>query len=153
MSSLSVNECDRIQQDQLREDVKVIEVYIDGASAGNPGPSGAGIFIKGDGEVIRSSVPLGKLSNHEAEFEALIQALHICLDKKHRIISVRTDSQLVSDAVDSRRTRKRTYDTYLSRALALVDEFDLFFIKWIPSSKNKIADELARKAIQLNTAG
>lgn len=27
----------------------MIEVYIDGASAGNPGPSGAGIFIKGNG--------------------------------------------------------------------------------------------------------
>ncbi|WP_377889108.1 reverse transcriptase-like protein [Alkalihalobacillus sp. R86527] len=131
----------------------MIEVYIDGASAGNPGPSGAGIFIKGDGEVIRSSIPLGTLSNHEAEFQALIEALRICIDKKHRIISLRTDSQLVSDAIDRRYTKKRTYETYLSIALALVDEFDLFFIKWIPSSKNKVADELARKAIQLNTAG
>ncbi|WP_270181976.1 reverse transcriptase-like protein [Alkalihalobacillus sp. CinArs1] len=131
----------------------MIEVYIDGASAGNPGPSGAGIFIKGDGEVIRSSVPLGTLSNHEAEFQALIEALRICLEKKHRIISIRTDSQLVSDAIDRRQTKKRTYETYLSSALALVDEFDLCFIKWIPSSKNKVADELARKAIQLNTAG
>ena len=25
----------------------LIEVYIDGASKGNPGPSGAGVFIKG----------------------------------------------------------------------------------------------------------
>lgn len=131
----------------------MIEVYIDGASAGNPGPSGAGIFIKGDGEVIRSSIPLGTLSNHEAEFQALIEALRICIDKKHRIISLRTDSQLVSDAIDRRHTKKRTYESYLSNALALVDEFDLFFIKWIPSSKNKVADELARKAIQLNSAG
>lgn len=35
------------------------EVYIDGASAGNPGPSGAGIFMKKDGEVEQYSIPLG----------------------------------------------------------------------------------------------
>ena len=28
----------------------MIEVYFDGASAGNPGPSGAGIYIKENGQ-------------------------------------------------------------------------------------------------------
>ena len=38
----------------------MIEVYIDGASAGNPGLSGAGIFINNNGSVERYSIPLGK---------------------------------------------------------------------------------------------
>lgn len=130
----------------------MIEVYVDGASAGNPGPSGAGVFIKAEGNVIRSSMPLGTLTNHEAEFEALIHALTLCNDRNFRTLSVRTDSQLVSSAVDNRYVKNKVYQPYLTRSLALVDQFDLCFIKWIPSSKNKMADELARKAIQLNTA-
>ncbi|MBN8207599.1 reverse transcriptase-like protein [Bacillus sp. NTK071] len=130
----------------------MIEVYVDGASAGNPGPSGAGVFIKADGNVIRSSMPLGILTNHEAEFEALIHALTLCIDHNYKTLSVRTDSQLVSSAVDNRYVKNKVYQPYLARSLALVDQFDLCFIKWIPSSKNKMADELARKAIQLNTA-
>ncbi|MFK3959149.1 reverse transcriptase-like protein [Guptibacillus hwajinpoensis] len=128
----------------------MIEVYVDGASAGNPGPSGAGVFIKAEGSVIRSSLPLGTLTNHEAEFEALIHALTLCIDKQFRTISVRTDSQLVSSAVDGRYVKNKGYQPYLIRCLALVDQFDLCFIKWIPSSKNKMADELARKAIKQN---
>ncbi|WP_347550242.1 reverse transcriptase-like protein [Pseudalkalibacillus hwajinpoensis] len=130
----------------------MIEVYVDGASAGNPGPSGAGVFIKADGNVIRASQPLGNLTNHEAEFEALIHALSICIDNEFQSISIRTDSQLVSSSVDNRYVKNRNYQPYLTHALALVDRFELCFIKWIPSSKNKVADELARKAIPLNTA-
>ncbi|KJD53141.1 ribonuclease H, partial [Bacillus amyloliquefaciens] len=54
-----------------------IEVYIDGASAGDPGPSGLGIFIK-DGQKTESfSLPAGLLSNHEAEFKALIEGMKL----------------------------------------------------------------------------
>ena len=31
----------------------MIELYVDGASAGNPGKSGIGIFIKGEGHKIK----------------------------------------------------------------------------------------------------
>ncbi len=151
MSSLYEHDYDKIQQDQpTGEERHMIEVYVDGASAGNPGPSGAGVFVKAEGSVIRSSLPLGTLTNHEAEFEALIHALTLCIDKQFRTISVRTDSQLVSSAVDGRYVKNKGYQPYLIRCLALVDQFDLCFIKWIPSSKNKMADELARKAIQQN---
>ena len=36
----------------------MIEVYFDGASAGNPGPSGAGIFIKEMDNLQRYTIPL-----------------------------------------------------------------------------------------------
>lgn len=38
----------------------LIEVYIDGASKGNPGPSGAGVFIKGVQPAVQLSFPLGQ---------------------------------------------------------------------------------------------
>ncbi|EIT86830.1 ribonuclease H [Fictibacillus macauensis ZFHKF-1] len=128
----------------------MIEVYIDGASAGDPGPSGAGIFIKrGNGETESYSVPLGIMSNHEAEFHSLVNALAHCLKQGYQIVSFRTDSQAVERAVEKRFAKDARYEPLLQEALGLIDQLQLFFIKWIPSKQNKQADKLARKAILL----
>ncbi|MBM6619319.1 reverse transcriptase-like protein [Bacillus suaedaesalsae] len=128
----------------------MIEVYIDGASSGNPGPSGAGIFIKGNGIVEQHSIPLGTMSNHEAEYYSLIKALEICIEKKLSIVSFRTDSQLVDQAMEKEYVKNKQYLPLLEKALELSKQFDLFFIKWIPSSQNPVADKLAREAIRKN---
>ncbi|KXG10708.1 14.7 kDa ribonuclease H-like protein [Anoxybacillus sp. P3H1B] len=128
----------------------MIEVYIDGASAGNPGPSGAGIFIKGNGTVEQYSIPLGIMSNHEAELYSLIKALEICVEKGYRVVSFRTDSQLIDDAVEKEYIKNRQYAPLLQQALLLTKKLDLFFLKWIPSKDNHVADELARQAIHKN---
>jgi ribonuclease HI len=131
--------------------MEVIEVYIDGASAGDPGPSGAGIFIKGTSDGPQYfSIPLGNMSNHEAEYHTLIKALEICLDKEYKIASFKTDSQLVDRAIDKRYVKNEKYEKLLQKALEYIDQMDLFFIKWIPGSQNKTADQLARKAIHKN---
>jgi len=132
------------------EAMSLIEVYIDGASAGDPGPSGAGIFIKNNGVVERYAIPLGVMSNHEAEYAALVKALEICKKNGYQIVSVRTDSQAVDRAVEKRYAKKEIFNRWLEQALALMDQFDLCFLKWIPNSQNSVADELARKAVQLN---
>lgn len=129
----------------------MIEVYIDGASAGNPGPSGAGIFIKGNGVVENYSIPLGSMSNHEAEFIAFIKALEICIEKDYKIVSFRTDSELVNRSFEKEFVKNKAYAPLLEEALRLTNKFNLFFMKWIPSSENKMADNLARAAIRKNT--
>lgn len=129
----------------------LIEVYIDGASAGDPGDSGAGVFIKNNGNVERYSIPLGQKDNHEAEYLALIKSLEICSKKGYKVISVRSDSKAVVSAVEKEYARKDKYRILLEQVLNISKQFDLFFIKWIPSSENKTADELARKGIRLNT--
>ncbi|HDX9580347.1 TPA: reverse transcriptase-like protein [Bacillus pseudomycoides] len=128
----------------------MIEVYIDGASKGNPGPSGAGVFIKGIQPPLQLAVPLGMMSNHEAEYHALLTALKYCTEHNYKIVSFRTDSQLVERAVEKQYVKNPLYAPLLDEALKMIQQFDLFFIKWIPSSQNKAADELARKAIQKN---
>lgn len=130
----------------------MIEVYVDGAAKGNPGPSGAGIFIKASGEVYRYSIPLGIKDNHEAEYLALIHALKICLDREYEVVSVRTDSKHVVDAMEKEYVKKEPYRQLLNQALELSSQFSLFFIKWIPESQNKSADQLSRKAVQMNEA-
>ncbi|RXI97812.1 ribonuclease HI [Anaerobacillus alkaliphilus] len=128
----------------------MIEVYIDGASTGNPGLAGAGIFIKANGTVESFSFPLGEMTSHEAEFWALIKALEICTERNYTIVSFRTDSKIVEDTVEKRYAKREPFSSLMTKALPYIDKFDLFFIKWIPGKNNVNADQLAKKAIQLN---
>lgn len=128
----------------------MIEVYIDGASAGDPGQSGAGVFIKGNGIVEKYSFPLGVMSNHEAEFHSLVKGLEICLEKGYKTVSFRTDSQLVDRAMEKQYVKNRNFIPLLEQSLQLSTKFTLFFIKWIPSNQNSVADNLARHGIRLN---
>lgn len=128
----------------------MVEVYIDGASAGDPGPAGAGIYIKGTNLQESYRIPLGFMNNHEAEYYALLKALEICQEKEYKIVSFRTDSQAVERAVEKRFAKKEPYKSLLNHAIEYIDQLDLFFIKWIPSKENKVADQLAKEAIRLN---
>lgn len=125
----------------------MIEVYVDGASAGDPGRSGAGVFIKGHGKAEQYSIPLGMMSNHEAEYHAVIKGMEICIKNEYKVVSFRTDSQLVDRAVEKQFVKNSQYSPLLDKIIALSKQFDLFFLKWIPSKENKVADQLARNAI------
>lgn len=129
----------------------MIEVYIDGASAGNPGPSGIGILIKtNDGVTNEYAFPIENTNNHDAEFQALIKAMEICIENGYENVSLRTDSQLVDRALDRRYVKRKAFQYYLNRFFELEKHFTLFFVKWIPSLQNKKADQLARSAIKHN---
>lgn len=125
----------------------MLEIYIDAASAGNPGKSGIGIFIKGEGHNIQLNEFIGECDNHSAEFKALIRGLQEAKTLGSTIISVRSDSNIVVSSIEKRYVKKEHFKPLLEQALNLADEFDLFFIKWIPSNENKAADSLARRAI------
>lgn len=128
----------------------MIEVYTDGASSGNPGMSGAGVYIKAGGKIYEYSFPLGMYSNHEAEFAAVIKALEIC--KEHfpgEILSLRSDSRLVVDAIEKDFTKNQSFRPLLEEINKEASHFPYFFIKWIPEKQNGHADHLARKGIRM----
>lgn len=128
----------------------MVEVFIDAASKGNPGPSGGGIVLKGDGYFEEFSFPLGEMGNHEAEFSVFVKALKICLEKGFRSVYVRTDSKIVADSVENQYVKNTVFKPYLEKATVLIEEFDLLFIKWVPESQNKHADRLAKAGIHKN---
>jgi ribonuclease HI len=128
----------------------MFEVNIDGASAGNPGPSGAGIVLKQNGKLEHFSFPLGEMDNHLAEFTACKRALEICIENHAQTVWIRSDSQALVQAVEKEFVKSPAYKPVLQEILALSQQIPLFFIKWVPSKENKMADELARKAIHLN---
>lgn len=127
----------------------MIEVYTDGATSGNPGQSGAGIVIIKDGARQTYSVPLDIMTNHHAEFWAIIKALEICQsDHPDDIISLRSDSQAAVQAIDKEYTKNKEFQPLLEQIMQLSRQFPHFFIKWIPEKQNKAADQLAREAIR-----
>ena len=128
----------------------MLEVYIDGASAGNPGPSAIGIFIKGEGHSHQFSEYVGIYDNHTTEFIALLRGLEEAQKLSSGIVSVRSDSQIVVAAVEKKFAKNPVYKELLDKAFEVADTFEFFFIKWIPDSKNLAADQLARKALQKN---
>ncbi|MFD1038824.1 ribonuclease HI family protein [Virgibacillus byunsanensis] len=129
----------------------MIEVYTDGAASGDPGLSGAGIYIKKDGNHYEHAFPLGMLSNHEAEFHAVIKGLQVCQEYfPNEILSFRSDSKLVVDVIEKDFTKNKMFLPLLEKIKEEASEFPYFFIKWIPEKKNNHADKLARSAIHMN---
>ncbi|SFP97974.1 reverse transcriptase-like protein [Salibacterium halotolerans] len=129
----------------------MIKLFIDGASAGNPGPAGAGIFVVNpEGNDEHHAVPLEMMSNHEAEFAALREALKLCVEREWAGVSIHTDSQLVDEAVEKQYTKHPLYRPRLEEVLTLFAQCSLCFIKWIPSTRNRTADQLSKKAVRMN---
>jgi len=125
----------------------MLEVYVDGASAGNPGKSGIGIYIKGEGHQLRISEPIAPTDNHSAEFQALLRGMEEAAKLTTGIVSIRSDSQIVVMAVEKEYVKRDAHKSILAQILAISKTFDFFFIKWIPDADNRAADALAREAI------
>lgn len=127
----------------------MIEVFTDGASSGSPGISGAGVYIKVDKQIKEYSIPLPMMTNHEAEFHAVIHGLDICIELyRGEIIALQSDSQLVIQGIEKRFVKNKQYRHLLDEILQRITYFPHVFAKWIPGKQNFHADRLAKKAIQ-----
>ena len=59
-----------------------------------------------------------------------------------------TDSKVTADAISKRYTKKEANRIVLKEIQKQVNHFPQLFVKWIPESENKGADQLARQALQ-----
>lgn len=137
------------------------EIYIDGASHGNPGPAGIGIVIK-DGESAGKhgraaarelSHYIGETTNNVAEYLALVYALQEALQAGYRVVSVKTDSELLARQVSG---VYRVRDPHLKLLHDLVHHllrgFTQCSVEHIPRTKNTAADRLAGRAVSHRTS-
>jgi ribonuclease HI len=124
------------------------EVYFDGAARGNPGPAGAGIILKVDGRVEKIKRYLGRRTNNQAEYLALIKALEVLASIGCRSVTAYTDSQLVVNQLTGRyRVRDAELKRLHSRVSELVKKFEKFDIVHVSREANREADRLANQAI------
>lgn len=130
---------------------RVIEVFIDGASKGNPGPAGIGVLIldENEHEISKISEKIEDTTNNVAEYKALLRAITEC--KKLNILSVRfyTDSQLLARQIKGMYKIK---DEKLKPLYVKIRGKLLGFKNWevihIPREKNIIADKLANDSFK-----
>lgn len=125
-----------------------MEVFVDGASAGNPGPSGAGIVLKAEGIYEQFAIPLAVMTNHEAEFIAIKLGLEEAIKKQATLIRLYSDSKVAIEAIHKRHAKNPLFKPHLEAILEMADTFELFFAEWRNVSQNKQADQLARQAIK-----
>lgn len=135
--------------------MKGIEIYIDGASKGNPGPSGIGVIICKDGRTIKNiSSYIGNATNNIAEYTAFIFGLQEALKLKAEQIIVNTDSELLYRQIN--RTYKIKSPNIIGlyhQALNLLSAFKDVRVKHIPRENNRGADKLATEAVKNNRTG
>src|SRR4030042_76297 len=130
--------------------MKELEIYIDGASKGNPGPSGIGVVICRDSQTIKNiSSYIGNATNNVAEYTALIYALQEALLLKAQTLTINTDSELLCRQVNKIYKIKNPNILGLyNQAMNLMPAFKQVTVNSIPREKNRGADKLATKAIK-----
>ena len=130
---------------------EMIKVYTDAAVNGNPGDVGLGVLVLKDGEQKPFKISVEeKMDNHLAEFTAIDWALGWLLEEgvQEELIFMHTDSKVTADAISKRYTKKEANRIVLKEIQKKLKHFPQLFVKWIPESENKGADQLARQALQ-----
>lgn len=131
-----------------------LKIYIDGASKGNPGKSGAGIVIYQDGRIVKKIANyIGQATNNIAEYMALIYALEEGLLLKAKSLEINTDSQLLARQLNKiYKVKHEGLKNLYRRALHLLTGFEKVVINHIRREENALADKLATEAIKKKQA-
>ncbi|PSQ33713.1 ribonuclease H [Halobacteriales archaeon QS_9_70_65] len=124
-------------------------LYFDGGSRGNPGPAAVGwVLVTGDGVAAEDGERIGRATNNQAEYEALIRGLEAAVDVGFDELAVRGDSELVVRQV---RGEWNTDDPQLRerriRARELLARVEEWSIDHVPREINDRADDLVNDAL------
>ncbi len=130
-------------------------VFTDGASRGNPGPSSIGAVVyDADGKEVHTvSRRLGRATNNEAEYQAVIAGLEAALGLGGGSVDLRMDSQLIVRQLEFRyRVRNARLRPFFERVVELRRQFESFKVTHVPREQNKRADQLANLALDSGPA-
>ena len=139
------------QQEPIYKKSTLWQLYVDGASRNNPGPSGAGIYI------VKNGVPaekhgfyLGNRTNNQAEYLALLLGLFFLkkqINNSDDFVEIVSDSQLlVRQLLGSYRVKNselQALHIFAKHMLATIKHKIIHVLR----DKNTIADKLANKGV------
>ncbi len=127
-----------------------ITLKTDGGSRGNPGPSGAGwVLFDSSGKVVATGNEfLGKRTNNEAEYAAVLLGLQAALELGYTEVDLRLDSELLVKQIKGiYRVKKAHLKPLYQQACTLLKKFDSSTLEHIYRDQNKEADEQANIAM------
>ena len=124
------------------------EIYIDGASRGNPGPAGVGVVVKDGPRTSRQfSHYLGETTNNVAEYLAFVYALQEAFQAGYTAVTVKTDSELLCRQINGQyKVRDGRLKLFHDLALHAMRGFTRCVVEHIPRAQNALADRLAGQA-------
>ena len=130
--------------------MKKTVIFADGASRGNPGPAAIGVTIKDErGRLITSiSQRIGKATNNQAEYRAIIAALEEATRLDARRVDIKMDSELVVKQINGEyRVKSAILKPLYQQVKQIQGSLESFTITHIPRRQNTEADRLANKAL------
>jgi ribonuclease HI len=130
---------------------RVVKIYTDGCSRGNPGPAGIGILMVDNNgkEIERISEYIGKTTNNVAEYKAILRSVNECESRKINKAIFFTDSELIVNQLNkSYKIKDEKLKILYVKLLSKLINFKNWSIKHIPRENNKIADKLANQALK-----
>lgn len=129
---------------------KAVTVRTDGASRGNPGPSGIGVVLDVDGDAvpIERFEYIGETTNNVAEYRALLLALSEAENLSPSSLTILSDSELLVRQLSGEyRVKSDLLRPLYQEACRRLRGFPGARILHVERGENRAADRLANRAI------
>lgn len=131
----------------------MIKIYTDGASRGNPGNTASAFVVVENGKPIYSAgYALGKGTNNEAEYTAVIMALRYALHYGIRELVIVSDSNVVTEQIKGNyKVKAKNLIPLLNEVLSLVKRLNRFDIVNVKRNAEYIplADKICNDVLDL----
>jgi ribonuclease HI len=128
----------------------------DGGSRGNPGPAAWGVVVlDAAGRAVEGFAgAIGRATNNVAEYRGLLEALAIARARHADDVELLADSELVVKQVRGEyKVRHPDLIPLHAEAVRLIATLRKFKIGHVPREKNKDADKLVNRALNLVEGG
>jgi len=134
-----------------------VKLFTDGSSRGNPGPAGIGILLRQESTGFEKEFSrfIGRATNNEAEYRALIEGLKAALEHGACKLVHLSDSQLLVRQLEGGyKVKAPELQKLYNETKGLIKGLAYFRTQHIPRGENSRADKLANQAIDaLESAG
>lgn len=123
-------------------------LHTDGGARGNPGPAGIGAVLKIDNTEHLHKRFIGKATNNQAEYEALLMGLRAAADAGATEVECFLDSELVVKQLNREyKVKDGNLAVLFVKVWNLMNEFKKVSFHHIRREQNKLADQLANEAM------
>lgn len=137
-------------QKQIKiEEINSAELFTDGGSRGNPGPSAIGVAIINDNKIIYElGEYIGETTNNQAEYLALKKGLIQAIEMNIQTLAVFMDSELIIKQINGQyKVKNADLLPIYQEVKKLSANFHSISFTHVRREKNKIADGLVNKAL------
>jgi ribonuclease HI len=125
-------------------------VHTDGGARGNPGPGAIGVAVKDkNGKIVKEVGKfIGRSTNNEAEYKAVIEGLKTCQILKADELEFYIDSLLVASQLNGKyKVKNPRMKNLFNEAKKLEQNFKKVVYTHVPREENFLADNLVNEVL------